>query len=349
MRTGELGDWALRIRRVCHEMLAVFGGKMPHNIAIVPGGVTCEVTIDKVAGFMGKLQEIDEFVEDVYIPAVLTVAGAYPDNFDIGAGCGRFLAYGGFDTDAKNGSGLLPQGLIEGGKLKPLEIDKITEDVTHSRYTDDCTAAPAKGKTQAAPDKDGAYSWLKAPRYGGDVAEVGPLSRAMVGYAMGHEPIKSQLDSAMAVGGIGAEKLSSVLGRHLARALECRILVASMRDWLGALAVGEPEATELTIPDEGQGVGLTEGPRGALGHWIEIKDRKISRYQLVVPTTWNGSPRDAEGTPGPMEQALLGTKVRDRENPFEVVRIIRSFDPCLACSVHVMTAKGQTRGVYRIV
>jgi len=345
---------ALHIRRVCHEMLCIFGGKMPHNIALVPGGVTSEVTGDKVATFLGKLQEIQEFIDDVYVPAILTVAGAYGDYFDIGAGCGRFLAYGVFDLDHKSTdplkrSRLLPSGLHEGGKVKPVGIDSITEDVTHSRYSDDCSAAPAEGKTNVEPKKEGAYTWLKAPRYDGAPAEVGPLARALVAYGRGNKQVKSEIDAVLAAVGIGPDKLPSVLGRHAARALEARIVARAMVGWLEQLKCGQPVAVELKIPDEASGAGLTDAPRGALGHWIEIKDKVISRYQLVVPTTWNGSPRDADGVPGPMEQALIGTKVKDRDNPFEVVRIVRSFDPCLACSVHVMTAGGRTKGVYRIV
>ncbi|MCK4602791.1 MAG: nickel-dependent hydrogenase large subunit [Phycisphaerae bacterium] len=345
---------ALHIRRVCHEMLCIFGGKMPHNIGIVPGGVTGQVTADKIATFIGRLQEIDQFVEDVYIPAIFTVAGAYGDYFEIGPGCGQFLAYGAFDLDSKSAdplkrNRLLPRGLLAGGKLSGVNIDKITEDVAHSRYSDDCAAVPAQGKTAPEPNKDGAYSWIKAPRYDGAPTEVGPLARAMVGYAAGDKLIKSELDAALTAAGIGADKLVSVLGRHLARALEARIVTKAMFGWLEELRPGEPTAVVLTIPDEADGIGLTGAPRGALGHWIEIKDKVISRYQLVVPTTWNGSPQDKTGAPGPMEQALLGTKVRDRENPFEVVRIVRSFDPCLACSVHVMTTDGRKLGAYRVV
>ena len=171
----------------------------------------------------------------------------------------------------------------------------------------------------------------------------------MVAYAGGDGAFKRELDAAMSAAGIGAEKLPSVLGRHLARALETRIVANAMMGWLGELKPGEPVAMELTIPDEGSGVGMTDAPRGALGHWIQIRDKVIERYQLVVPTTWNASPRDAGGTPGPIEQALIGTKIKDQDNPFEIVRIIRSFDPCLACSVHVMDAAGARRGVYRVV
>jgi len=346
---------ALHVRRACHEMLGVFGGKMPHNIGLVPGGVTGEVTADKIATFMGKLQEIRQFVDDLYIPAIFTLGRTYGDYFDIGAGCRRFLAYGAFDldnssTDPLKRNRLLPSGLLDGdGKLEPVNIDKTTEEVAHSRYTDDCAAPPTEGKTTPQPDKDGAYSWIKAPRYDGAPAEVGPLARAMIGYAAGNEQITGEIDRALSAAGVGADKLPSALGRHLARALECRILTGAMMDWLGELVPAEPAAIALTIPEEAGGVGLVGAPRGALGHWVRIKDRHIGHYQIIAPTSWNGSPRDRADVPGPMEQALLETKVKDRDNPFEVVRIVRSFDPCLACSVHVMTAKGDTTGVYRIV
>jgi len=331
---------ALRLRRVCHEMLAIFGGKMPHNIGLVPGGVTSDVTADKIAGFMSRLQDVREFVDDTYIPAVLTVAGAYGDYFDVGRGCGRFLSYGTFPTDnaataPADRQCLLLSGLAADGKLQRIDAARISEEVSRSRYADDCSGPPSEGKTEPAPDKTEGYSWIKAPRYDGQPAEVGPLSRALVGYLAGDETIEADVGAAMAVAKIGPEKLPSVLGRHLARALEARWVSAAMMDWLGQLKPGEPSVTELTIPDEGRGVGLTGGPRGALGHWIEIRGGKIARYQLVVPTTWNGSPRDGQGVCGPIEQALIGTAVKDRDNPFELVRIVRSFDPCLACSVHV--------------
>ena len=346
---------ALHIRRVCHEMLAIFGGKMPHSIGIVPGGVTTQVTTPRIASFMGKLQQVTAFVEDVYIPAIFAVAGAYGDYFEIGRGCGRFLSYGGFDLETSSAdpvtrSRLLPSGLVEAdGQQKAVEADRITEDVARSRYTAECAAKPSEGKTIPEPRKEGAYSWIKAPRYDGAPAEVGPLARAIVGYAGGHDTIKTEVEAALSAAGLDADKLPSVLGRHLARALEARIVCRAMAGWLQELKAGEPAAVPLSIPEEGQGAGMVGGPRGALGHWIQIKNRVVDHYQLVVPTTWNGSPRDAQDVPGPIEQALLGTPVKDRDNPFEVVRIVRSFDPCLACSVHVMTAKGETRGICRIV
>lgn len=344
---------ALHVRRLCQEMLSVFGGKMPHEVGIVPGGVTCEVTADKIATFLAKLLEVRDFVEHVYLPAILTVAQAYGDYFGIGRGCGRFLTYGAFNqgadsTDALRRKRLLPQGLLAGGRLGPVDASKIREEVACSRYADACAAHPFQGATLAEPHKDGAYSWLKAPRYDGAPAEVGPLARALVGYAAGDPAWKAQIDAALAAAGLKADQLVSVLGRHLARVLECRILIPAMTGWLTQLAPGQPAGIALSIPDSGDGAGLIDGPRGALGHWIQIRDKKIARYQLVVPTTWNGSPRDDAGTPGPVEQALLGTKVKDRDNPFEIVRIIRSFDPCLACSVHVVTPRGDAVAAYRV-
>ncbi len=346
---------ALHIRRTAHEMLVVFGGKMPHNVGIVPGGVTEQVTADKIATFAGKLIEIQEFIEDAYIPSIFVVAGQYADYFEIGAGCQRLLSYGVFNLDDKETNPLkrnrlLPAGLVEtDGKLSKAQAAKIIEQVAHSRYQDPCAAPPAEGQTLPDPHKQGAYSWLKSPRYEGKPAEVGPLARVMAGYLAGDKAVKTEVDAALAAAKLSADKLPSVLGRHLARALEARLVCRAMFDWLEQLTPGAPAAVELTIPEEAQGVGLTAGPRGALGHWIQIQNSKISRYQLVVPTTWNASPRDADDTPGPIEQALIGAPVKDAENPFEVVRIVRSFDPCLACAVHVLTARGEKIREVRIV
>ena len=143
--------------------------------------------------------------------------------------------------------------------------------------------------------------------------------------------------------------LFSVLGRHAARALECKMVADAMADWVLALKPGEPTYVEYTIPDASEGMGLWEGPRGALGHWIEIKDKVIANYQAVVPTTWNCSPRDDQGQPSAVEQALEGTKVNDTDNPFELVRIVRSFDPCIACAVHLITPKGSEIARFKVL
>ena len=171
------------------------------------------------------------------------------------------------------------------------------------------------------------HRWVKAPRYDGDVYEVGPLARMGVTYTGGEPTVQSLIDDTLAHFGAGPSALFSVLGRHAARALECKFVADKMPAWLLELKPGEPVCAEWETPSSAEGMGLWEAPRGTLGHWISIRDGKIARYQCVPPTNWNASPRDDKGQPGPIEQALTGTRVRDESNPFEIVRIVRSFDP----------------------
>jgi hydrogenase large subunit len=172
-----------------------------------------------------------------------------------------------------------------------------------------------------------------------------------VSYVAGDATVKKAVDGVLTAFGAGPAKLFSVLGRHAARALECKIVADAMADWLLQLKVGDPVYLEYRAEQEnnGDGMGLWDAPRGALGHWIKVKDHKIENYQCVVPSTWNMSPRDDNDVPGPLEQALIGTKVKDETNPFEIVRIIRSFDPCLACAIHLVTPKGNEIGKFRVI
>jgi hydrogenase large subunit len=347
---------ALDMRRKAHEMLALFGGKMPHSVGIVPGGVTEVPTVDKIASFLWRLNEIRDFIDTVYIPDVLAVAGSYGDHFGIGRGSGDYLSYGVFDMDGREANlakrdRLLPSGTVSAADLRPNALDaaKIREEVRHSWFADSSGGRhPSQGETSPQPGKDGAYSWLKSPRYDGRVHEVGPLARMLVAYARGDEKVKGLIDGALAQLGAPVTALLSALGRHAARALEAKLVADSMADWVLQLKPGEPVYFDYELPEEAEGMGLTEAARGALGHWIAIKDGRIANYQCVVPTTWNASPRDDRGQPGPIEQALQGVKVRDEENPFELVRIVRSFDPCLACAVHLVTPKGRSLGEFRV-
>jgi hydrogenase large subunit len=339
---------ALDVRRKCQEMLSIFGGKMPHNVGIVPGGVTETPTEDKIANFLWRLNEIRQFIDSAYIPDVLAVAKAYGDYAGIGRGCGRLLSYGGFNLP---GGSLFSPGTVggdlEAGKFEP---GKITEDVTSSWYADSSSGRhPSEGETEPAPAKKGAYSFLKSPRYGSEVFEVGPLARMACNYASGHGATRSIMDNFFSETGLGAGDLFSVLGRHAARALEAVLVADAMAGWLLALKPSEPAIVEHSVPESGRGAGLTEAPRGAVGHWITVADSKIDRYQVITPTAWNASPRDGRGRPGPLEQAIIGTRVKDTENPFELVRIIRAFDPCLACSVHTVDAAGRGMKVFRVV
>ncbi|MBC7342013.1 MAG: nickel-dependent hydrogenase large subunit, partial [Clostridia bacterium] len=208
---------------------------------------------------------------------------------------------------------------------------------------------PHQGETAPLPDREGGYSWIKSPRYGGEVREVGPLAHVLANYAVGDAATVKLVDWALATLKAPMEALYSVMGRHLARALATKLIADQVEGWLLALDPQSPVYQEYQIPEEGWGMGLTEAARGALGHWIRIQGGKIANYQCVVPTTWNASPRDRLGQPGPIEQALIGAPVEDPDNPWEVVRIIRSFDPCIACAVHLLTPKGGERARYRIL
>jgi hydrogenase large subunit len=346
---------ALEMRRLSHEMLTIFGGKMPHNAAVVPGGVTEWPTVDKIAGFLWRLNRIRDFIDNIYVPDVIKVAQTYPDYFKIGDGPGNFLCYGVFDLDGTSDDyatrdRLFNQGAVKGlSNLSSLETKDITESVTHSWYEDQEPKRPLDQETKPAARKKDGYSWIRSPRYQGEVYEVGPLARWVVSYLAGNKVVKEALDGCISALKVQLGDLNSVLGRHAARALDTKVVADSMASWLLELKPGEPVCADYEIPEESEGMGIVDGPRGALGHWIRIKDQRIDRYQLIVPTTWNGGPKDEKGQYGPMEQALLGTKVKDAANPFELVRIARSFDPCLACSVHTVNFKGDKIASLRVV
>lgn len=307
---------ALAIRRKAHQMAAIFGGKLPCAPSFVPGGCTEVVTQDKIDDFIGLLTEQQAFINGVYIPDVLAVAGLFSGYYQIGQGCGNLLAYGVFDLDNTDQNKLLSRGRYTNGTAGSVEPEQITEYVAHSKYVDNAGLNPAEGVTEPDPFKAGAYSWLKSPRYLDAVHETGPLARMWVNgdYTQG----------------------ISVLDRHAARALEAKKVADAMVGWLGELTVNDPVYEERDIPTEASGIGLTEAPRGALGHWIDIKRHKIARYQVITPTNWNASPKDDLGQNGPIEQALIGATIADTEQPIEILRIVHSFDPCLACSVHLV-------------
>ena len=344
---------ALHIRLKAHEMSAVFSGKMPHCASVVPGGVTVIPAVDKITTFLWRLKELRDFIDNVYIPDVLTIARVYRDYGEIGAGCGRFLSWGAFDLDDEpdvtRRKRYFRMGRHVEGRPAPVDPSKVTEDVASSWYKAAPPASPAAAQTEPDRNKAGAYSWLKAPRYEGAAYEVGPLARAMVGMDGGPPELGKALDQALAELRWKRENLCSVMGRHLARALEAQALANAMPDWVLQIKLDEPVAVAHKIPESAEGMGLWDAPRGALGHWISIRNQKIARYQAVVPTTWNASPHDGKNQPGPIEEALLGAPVGDGNNPFALARIVRSFDPCIACAVHLVTPRGRELGVARIV
>lgn len=326
---------AMEMRRLAQQMGALFSGRMPHAATLLPGGVTEHPTVQNIAAGQALLEQVRVFIDQAYLPDVLAVAKAFPAYFTAGKGCGNFLAYGVFPESADQQSRFLPAGVLIGGSLKAFDPNGVTEDTASSRFSSPSGLKPANGETVAAPDKPNAYTWLKAPRYNGEVMEVGPLARLLVGYTQGSNPVlQSTVDSLLAATGKTPADLVSTMGRHAARAVECKLVADRCAAWLDQLAPGQPAFADFQIPESGRGVGLTEAARGALGHWIELRGHKIHNYQCVVPTTWNCSPRDDRGTPGALEQALVGTPVADANNPIEVARVIRSFDPCIACAVH---------------
>jgi hydrogenase large subunit len=346
---------ALDIRRLAHEMSSIFGGKMPHNVGIIPGGVTAGPTVGAMTNFLWKLNDIRQFLADAYVPDVLTVARRYGDHLEQGKGPGRYLSYGYFAQGPMVGAPaerrhLFPSGRLSGkGKVADVDLSAITESVAHSWYAQGTDGSPADATTAPEPKKPGAYTWLKAPRYEGESYEVGPLARLQVAYARGVEPVRTVTDAVLAELAVGREKLESTMGRLIARALECQMAAEAMAQWVLMLRPGEPHTVPFSIPQEAKGVGLTDGPRGALGHWLRIQGGRIAGYQAVVPSTWNVGPRDASDAPGPMEQAITGLRVKSTEQPVEVLRVVRSFDPCLACAVHLVTVSGRDLGMFRVL
>jgi Ni,Fe-hydrogenase I large subunit len=317
-------------------MLAIFGGKIPHCQTLFAGGVATQLNLDRIIAFKSRLAEVKSFIDNVYIPDVVAVASLYPEYFKIGKGVGNFISYGGLPTD-DNGKMHYDSGTYIDGNIGNFDSNLIVEFVKYSKYSSGSGLYPLNGETTPDAKKNGAYSWLKAPRYNGKVVEVGPLARAIITYLKGSDSdYKSLIDSALSTLGLQPTDLISVMGRHAARALELSILTDKMDEWVDELDPAAPVHTKFKIPKTSEGMGLTEASRGSLGHWISIDNFRIANYQAVVPTTWNGGPRDDAGNMGPYEQALIGAPIADVENPIEVGRIIRSFDPCLACAVHIV-------------
>ncbi len=374
-------DW----QREFIKLHAVLGGKNPHLQSFLVGGMATPVDPDSQAAIniesLNHLRQLiqgaNNFVSQVYLPDLLAVASFYKDWAGYGAGRRNFMVYGEYpETDGPQAPLFFPPGVIHGGDLAtvdPLDPAKITEQVTHSwyRYAGGETAAlhPFEGETQpnyTGPEPpferlhtDGKYSWLKSPRYDGEPMEVGPLARTLVAYASGAERVQALVGAALGQLGVGPEALFSTLGRVAARGIETQVLVERLDGWVdelqdnmgrGELRIHDNDKWDpASWPKECTGAGFHEAPRGALGHWVHIRDGEIANYQCIVPSTWNAGPRDAEGNRGPYEEALLGTPVADPEQPVEILRTVHSFDPCMACGVHVVDARRREVAHVRVV
>jgi [NiFe] hydrogenase large subunit len=342
---------ALDMQAEAASMSALFGGKMPMTMTSPPGGSNAIVNLDLIAQFLYRLKKLQTFIDNVFIPDVLAIAPFYLDWAGIGKGHGNYLAWGVFEDLATRDpyKRLLPRGAVFADKgLTPQKIgpEMVTEDTTHGFYKNGPPLNPAQGETlpdYTGFDTNSKYTWAKAPRLNGKPMEVGALSRMLVAYVSGQPQAKELIDGTLKALGVAGkpEVLMSVLGRIAARALETKIVADAMVGWTAQLAknlgAGDTKLfQQYEIPDKASGIGLWEAPRGALGHWNTIENKVLKSYQLVVPTTWNVGPRDDKGIRGPIEEALIGTPVVDPKKPLEILRVVHSFDPCLACTVHVI-------------
>jgi hydrogenase large subunit len=360
---------ALDYQRKATQALAILSGKNPHIQNLSVGGVTAainpanEATLNMERLYWVKqlVEEVSGFIKQVYLPDVIAVGALYKDWLQYGAGVTNYLAVPDMPLDTKGERFDLPGGVIFQGNLASVkEIksfkdtffkDNVVECIAHSWYKGDWTKHPFEEDTvpnYTDFNENGKYTWLKAPRFQGHPMQVGPLAQVLVGYAVGHELTKKYVDdalsrvSSLAGAQVGPNVLHSTPGRHLARAIRAAMLAdLALKHWellvdnvgKGDLAIFNPP----TFPKgEQRGFGFHEAPRGALSHWIVIQDGRIKNYQCVVPSTWNAGPRDEKGLLGPYEASLVGNPVADPEKPLEVLRTIHSFDPCIACAVHML-------------
>ena len=370
---------ALEWQRQIVKVQTIFGGKNPHPNYIV-GGMPCSINLEEAnainaerLAFVKKLlEEAKTFTDQVYIPDILMVGEVYKSDWGkIGGGLSNYLSYGEFPTEGYNtpDSFKIPRGIVlnrDLSKVHPVDVtspDEIKEYIYHSWYKyskgDSAGLHPYDGETElnyTGPkppyknlDVNAKYSWIKTPRWKDLPMEVGPLARMIVSYAAGIKEQKELIDSVLGKLNLTADALFSTLGRTAARALETKLVADWALEFFDSLVkniesdsrmVNHESWSEEKWPKQAQGFGLTEAPRGALAHFVKIENNRVKNYQMVVPTTWNASPRDEKGNLSAFEASLVGTPVNDPKIPLEIIRTIHSFDPCLACSVHLYDEKG---------
>ena len=373
---------ALQWQKEVAKIHTVFGGKNPHPNYLVGGVAcainmvddNAPINMERLNFVKDKITEAINIVDQLYIPDLAAIASFYPEWTQIGGGLGNFMAYGDMPTDYNLESiskfrfprrVVLNKNLSEVQQLDLTDFSQVQEEVTHSWYEygdGKKKLHPWEGQTKAkyfGPkppykqlDENQGYSWVKTPRWRGNAVEVGPLARMVIGYATGNTAIKDVVTRGLGATKLPATALFSTLGRTFARGLETKLAAQWMLEEYNNLIANLKAGDTVTAntknwepsswPSEARGVGFVEAPRGALGHWIKIKDKKTESYQIVVPSTWNASPKDAEGKHGAYEAALIGTKMADGTKPVEILRTIHSFDPCLACATHVMGEDGET-------
>jgi len=385
---------ALSWQREVAKLHAIFGGKNPHPnflvggapspISAAPGSsgaAATAVNIISLEEIRNVIKSMQAFVNQVYLPDTIAIASFYKDWFARGEGVGNFLTVGDFPANGTDdpSTWFIPSGAIlnrDLSRIEPVDLndpEQVQEFVAHSWYDyeggkekglhpyDGETAFNYDGPKPPYDqlDVDKGYSWLKSPRWRGNVMEVGPLARVLMLYAKGHEQTRDLAGSVLSQLDVPIDAMYSTLGRTAARTLESKIIADQMMVWLdnlignikaGDVAVHNPDKWEpSTWPSVAKGVGFMEAPRGALCHYIVIKDGKIDNYQAVVPSTWNAGPRDPKGQPGPYEAALMDRhQLHDPSQPLEIQRTVHSFDPCIACAVHVVDPDGEELSQIRI-
>jgi Ni,Fe-hydrogenase I large subunit len=304
---------AIDFSRVAHAAFAVFGGKAPHGHGIVPGGASMEVDADKVNRYRGYIMEVLNFIDDILLPDFSLIIERYPEYVNLGKGTGNYMSVGGFKD--LEGNMTFPQGVILQGKRENFDEKQVTEDVTNAWYKPHGPLYPMEEDTIPDHNQPKGYTWVKSPRYRGQPVEVGPLARAIIA----KEKVIGQ----------------GALARAWARALETKRITETALKWLNRLEPGAETYNGKTGRTSGIGIGLHEVMRGSLGHWISVKNGRVDHYQIITPSAQNFGSRDETGTRSVGENSLLGLKIQS-EDLKEAGRVIRSFDPCFSCSVHVI-------------
>lgn len=307
---------SLNVSREAHEMIAVLGGKAPHNHGIFVGGATARATADNIVQLKTILSDTARFIEEVTIPDVGIIAQYYPEYYHNGRGHGNFLSYGCFDNYPSLGTLYLDPMIAVDGTIRALDPERITEEIDYSWYTDQMDAySPMETVPVDDQSKRNAYSFIKSTKFENRPFECGPLARQWMTGEYRH--------------GI------STMDRTVARIYEAKKITEILRTLLDHMELDVSSQREYEIPANSAGTGLIDTTRGALGHWLKIENQLLSFYQVITPSVWNLSSHGNDGTLGTAEQALIGAEIQDENNPVELARIIRSFDPCVSCATHV--------------
>ncbi|WP_066496878.1 nickel-dependent hydrogenase large subunit [Abyssisolibacter fermentans] len=311
---------SIKYSRQAHKMLAILGGKAPHNHGVFVGGITTNMDSSKFIELNSILNSIKSFIKNIMIDDVYIIAKYYSDYFNNGKGYGNFMSYGVFDESFNAPFEYVKSGIMINNNRYHFDENKITENVHCSWYKSAKNSLkPEDEYVQTDINKENAYSFVKAPRYGGYPMEVGPLARMWL--------------SKEYFRGI------STMDRTIARALEAEKICNIIENLLSKIRLEPAKQKKYEIPETAYGIGLKGTTRGALGHWISIEDKKIKNYTIITPTAWNLSPADSRGIKGVVEKALIGTYVKNIESPVEIGRIVRSFDPCVSCATHIISDK----------